>query len=94
MGCLAGGLRVASLRVCSDLVFHFPVRALVAPDLHGVYLLNQHFVEHERHLAQSYPQPILYLPDLEPVIQHPVVGDVGNLPNVLQICASSASHGE
>jgi len=38
--------------------------------------------------------PYFYLENIESAVQHPLIRDARNLPNVLQIRASSASHGK
>jgi hypothetical protein len=46
MGCGAGPVRFFALRIRSDLFRAVSRCSLVAVDLHGMHLLNQHLLEH------------------------------------------------
>jgi len=83
MGCVAGYRGNTSLRVRPHVVFHLPVCPMVAPYLHGIHLLDQRLVEYERDLAQPHSQSLFYLENIEPAVQHHVVRDTGDLPDLL-----------
>ena len=52
VGYCPSAVRPGAFRVCAHFFRRFSHRAVVGASQHGLYLLDQHFLEHQRHLAQ------------------------------------------
>ena len=94
MGCGTGLVRDFAFCVRSGLVCALSGRSVVGIALPGTHLLDQYLLEHQRDLPQLHTQPVFQLAPIESDVRGAGIDDAGILANILQVCASSASHGE